>query len=79
VEDDRDARQRFLEATYFKTTGPQDFHLTPTRLRGLFTHLTLKGYPTLHIFNDDALRDTMPTDLLDNGHLSKPQVRANVY
>jgi hypothetical protein len=77
VEDDRDARQCFLEASHFNGTGPQDVHLTPSRLRGLFAHLTLNGYPTLNIFNDVALRDTMLTDLLDNGRISKPQVCNN--
>jgi hypothetical protein len=74
VEDDRDARTCFEEAAHFNATGPQDVHLTPARLRGLFAHLTLNGYPTLSIFNDEALRDTMLTDILDNGRLSKPQV-----
>jgi hypothetical protein len=79
VEDDRDARQCFEEAAHFNAAGPQDVHLTPARLRGLFAHLTLNGYPTLSIYNDDALRDTMLTDLLDNGRLAKPAVRLIPY
>ena len=35
---------------------------SPAQLRGFFVLLTIQGFPTLHIFNVDELRDAMTAD-----------------
>jgi hypothetical protein len=67
VEDALDARECFQEAAHFQHGGRQDIHLTPARLRALFAHLTLNGYPTVSIYNDEALRKTMLEDWIADG------------
>jgi hypothetical protein len=78
VEDDRDARECFEEAAHFnQASGQHDIHLTPARLRGLFAHLTLNGYPTISIYKDEDLRATMTSDWTANGVLTVAQVSKN--
>jgi hypothetical protein len=77
VEDALDARECFQEAAHFQHGGRQDIHLTPARLRALFAHLTLNGYPTVSIYNDEALRKTMLEDWIADG-LTSLQVRAAI-
>jgi hypothetical protein len=75
VLDHEEALECFREASRC-TPGPADVHLSAARLRGLFAHLTLNGFPTLCIFNDDELLDTMLTDWRAPAtpNLSRPQV-----
>jgi hypothetical protein len=81
VEDDQDALECFKEAAQFNIDGHGDVHLTPARLRGLFAHLTLNGYPTVNIYNDAELRKTMIEDwtLHSNPRLTTKQVLLYSY
>jgi hypothetical protein len=76
VEDFEDAMTCFKEAAQFNPDDEHDVHLTPARLRGLFVHLTLNGYPTVHIYNEKDLRATMLADWTQyaNPRLSTKQV-----
>jgi hypothetical protein len=68
VLDHEEALLCFREASRC-TPGPADVHLSASRLRGLFAHLTLHGYATRGIFDDRELLDTMLTDYME---LSRP-------
>jgi hypothetical protein len=75
VVDHEEALHCFREAARF-TPGPADVHLSARRLRGLFAHLTLNGYVTSSIYNDNELLDTMLKDWTEDAtpKLTRPQV-----
>jgi hypothetical protein len=77
IEDANDALVCFTEACGY-ADGMADVHLRPSSLRGLFAHLTLNGYPTLKIFNEDCFLQAMIRDWTDFSkapRLSQPEVR----